>query len=586
MNTRISRAASRGVIRAVSAVLAGVMLALSASAALPVIESAALLRETLMKTTLPSSIRSGMTLDEDDAAIRLYFLDMITGTGTEKDGSVSFDLQRDLTRLEAVVMAVRLMGLEDSALAGGYTHPYTDVPEWASGYVGCLYSFGLLEISDAGLFLPQAPASLVSFMSYMLYALGYRMADGDYNLMTVVSQARSAGICQTAEDEPLTRGAAVVAMYNTLRANIRASSMLLSEKLVQEGKMAYADAVFLLWSTDKEETKTYLDAVGYSSEWIIPDGYYTIRTADGSNMVMNVLADGPNRDIEGLGVCVWTDTGDISQSYRLERTEKGTYLVYAACSRGGFFRLLGLSRNGKNIGIYQPTSKYALEFTIRHEEDGTWSFVTRSADGRDLYLTSSSKWGSRLQLTEASDALNCRWVLERQGITNSAGEDLALFPADSMRITQTAFDTYSHMRQNAIDMQPTNSMAFAPFNAQIVRTDPGYGPCNGVWIQSVDKVRYADGSYDYMTVLFMHDDNISNLSVGQMLTQGEYFYQSGTTGNSSGAHIHVAVYRGEYRDDMEFASGDVYAKDAFFVLDDTVIHYDYGIEWVSVSQAD
>ncbi len=586
MNTRISRAASRGVIRAVSAVLAGVMLALSASAALPVIESAALLRETLMKTTLPSSIRSGMTLDEEEAAIRLYFLDMITGTGTEKDGSISFDLQRDLTRLEAVVMAVRLMGLEDSALAGGYTHPYTDVPEWASGYVGCLYSFGLLEISDTGLFLPQSPASLASFMSYMLYALGYRMADGDYNLMTVVAQARSAGICQTAEDEPLTRGAAVVAMYNTLRANVRASSMLLSEKLVQEGKMAYADAVFLLWSTDKEETKTYLDAVGYSSEWIIPDGYYTIRTADGSNMVMNVLADGPNRDIEGLGVCVWTDTGDISQSYRLERTEKGTYLVYAACSRGGFFRLLGLSRNGKNIGIYQPTSKYALEFTIRHEEDGTWSFVTRSADGRDLYLTSSSKWGSRLQLTEASDALNCRWVLERQGITNSAGEDLALFPADSMRITQTAFDTYSHMRQNAIDMQPTNSMAFAPFNAQIVRMDPGYGPCNGVWIQSVDKVRYADGSYDYMTVLFMHDDNISNLSVGQMLTQGEYFYQSGTTGNSSGAHIHVAVYRGEYRDNMEFASGDVYAKDAFFVLDDTVIHHDYGIEWVSVSQAD
>ena len=142
------------------------------------------------------------------------------------------------------------------------------------------------------------------------------------------------------------------------------------------------------------------------------------------------------------------------------------------------------------------------------------------------------------------------------------------------------------MRQNALDMQPTNSMAFASFNAKIVRMDPGYITCNGVWIQSVDKVRYADGSYDYMTVLFMHDDNISNLSVDQMLTQGEYFYQSGTTGNSSGAHIHIAVYRGEYRDDMEFASGDVYAKDAFFVLDDTVIHYDYGIEWVSVSRAD
>lgn len=580
MNKQITR----GALRTLCGLMAGVMLGVSSAAAVPTVGSAALLRNVFGRVA--SSVRTGISLSEEDAAIRLYFLDMVTGTGTEKDGSVAFDLQRDLTRLEAAVMAVRMMGMEAEAVAGSYTHPYTDVPEWAAGYVGYLHSCGLLETAEDGLFFPHAPASLPSFMSYMLYALGYRMAEGDYNLLTAVPQARVAGICQTADNEPLTRGAAVVAMYNTLRANVKGSAGVLSENMVREGKIDYDDAVFLLWSNDKEETKTYLDAVGYSSEWIVPDGYYTIRAADGTDLVMNVLADGPNRDVEGLGVCVWSDTGDISQSYRLERTEKGTYLVYAACSRGGFFRLFGLARNGRSIGVYQPTSKNALEFTIRHEEDGTWRFVTRAADGRELYLTSASKWGSSLQLTEAAEELNSRWVLERQGITNSAGEDLALFPADSMRITQTAYDTYSHMRQNALDMQPTNSMAFAPFNAMIVRMDPGYGPCNGVWIQSVDKVRYADGSYDYMTVLFMHDDNISNLSVGQMLTQGEYFYQSGTTGNSSGAHIHVAVYRGEYRDDMEFASGDVYAKDAFFVLDDTVIHNDYGIEWISVSQAD
>ncbi|MBR5446510.1 MAG: hypothetical protein IKV57_10315 [Clostridia bacterium] len=585
MHTKFTRPGARWFVRTVSAALAGIMLSLSA-AALPAFDSAALLREALARTTLPSSIRSGMNLSADDAAIRLYYLDMITGTGTNKDGSISFDLQRDLTRLEAAVMAVRLMGMEAAVLAGEYTHPYTDVPDWASGYVGYLYSCGLLEASANGLFNPSSAASPAHFMSYMLYALGYRMHSADYNLLSVLTQARAAGLCQLADDQPLTRGDAVVTMYNTLRATCKNSSLLLSEQLVKDGKMAYTDAVFLLWSTTKEETKTYLDAVGYSSEWIVPDGYYTIRSADESGLVMNVLADGPNRDIEGLGVCVWSATGDISQSYRLERTERGTYLIYAACSRGGFFRLFGLARNGKSIGIYQPTSKNALEFTIRREEDGTWRFVTKGKDGQDLYLTNTAKWGSALQLTELSEDRNTSWVLERQGITNSAGQDLALFPADSMRITQTAFDTYSHMRQNAIDMQPTNSMAFAPFNAKIVRMDPGYGPCNGVWIQSVDKVRYADGSYDYMTVLFMHDDNISNLSVGQMLTQGEYFYQSGTTGNSSGAHIHLAVYRGQYRDDMEFASGDVYAKDAFFVLDDTVIHNDYGIEWLSVSAAD
>lgn len=554
----------------------------------PMVDSASLLRSQLSQNTIATSVRSGAALEEDDAALRLYFLDIITGTGTEKDGSITFDLHRDLTRLEAAVMAVRLMGMEADALAGTYTHPYSDVPEWAAGYVGCLWSCGLLEKSAEGTFLPQSPASVESFMSYMFYALGYRMAEGDYNLMTAAAQGRSSGLCTVPENEPLTRGGAVVTMYNTLRANIKNSPRMLSDLLVEQGKLTYADAVFLLWSENREETKAYIDAMGYSSEWIVPDGYYTIRTADGTDMVMNVLADGPNRDYEGLGVCVWTDTGDISQSYRLERTERGTYLIYAACSKGGFHRLLGAANNGKDIGVYRPTSKNALEFVIRHEEDGTWRFITQGKDGGDLCITSASKWGSSLQLAPADsvEGINSTWTLERQGITDSAGQDLALFPAVSMRVTQGAYDTYSHMRQNALDMQPTNSMAFAPFNAQIVRKDVGYAVCNGVWIQSVDKVRYADGSYDYMTVLFMHDNNIDNLTVGQMLTQGEFFYQSGTTGNSSGAHIHLAVYRGQYHDAMPFATGDVYAEDAFFVLDDTVILEDYGLEWVSVSDAD
>ncbi len=572
--------------RIAAAVLAGLMLATAGLAAAPTVDSASRLRGALgQDTPLASSVRSGVTLGEDDAALRLYFLDMLTGTGTEKDGSVTFDLHRDLTRLEGVVMAARMLGVESDNSA--FTHPYTDVPEWAASYVGYLYSCGLLETPADGLFRPQAPASLEAFMSYMLYALGYRMGEGDYNLMNVVDKARGAGLCVTAEDEPLTRGGAVVAMYNTLRASTKGSDRVLSELLVEAGKLPYADAVFLLWSSSREETKSYINAVGYSAEWIVPDGYYTIRAAAGENLVMNVLADGPNRDYEGLGVCSWHHTGDISQTYRLERTERGTYLVYAACSKGGFYRLLGLANNGKTIGVYRPTAKNALEFVIRHEDDGNWSFVTKSADGVEKVLTCSPA-GQLLTMDApaAENPVGSRWILERQGITNSAGQDLALFPADSMRITQGRFDNYSHMRQNAIDMTPTNGMAFAPFNATIVRKDVGYGVCNGVWIQSVDKVRYADGSFDYMTVLYMHDDNIDNLSVGQMLTQGEFFYHSGTTGNSSGAHVHIAVYRGEYRDDMPFATGDVNAEDAFFVLDDTVIRDDYGIAWKSVSESD
>jgi len=549
--------------------------------------SVSALRNTLIRSALPSRIQSGMTLSAEDAAMRLYYLQLITGTGTEINGGISFDLDRDLTRLEGAVMAVRLMGAEDAVLAGDYVHPYVDVPEWASAYIGYLYTVGLTEVNTEWLFQPDVPASEEVFMSYMLYALGYRMQMGDYSLLTSASLARAAGISPMADEEPMTRGDAVVAMYNALRTTMKGSSAMLSEQLVAMGYMSYTDAVFLLWSSNADETQAYMDAMGYTAEWIIPNGYYTIRSAENKTNVLNVLADGPNRDYEGLGVTLWQDTGDISQSFRLERTERGTYLLYATCSKGGFNRLLGAGRDGKTIGLYRATSMYALEFTIQGSVDGTWRIAAQTKNG-EMYLSAASAvGGAKIQMAAEGQAASQTWVIEKLGIMNSAGQDLALFPAQTMRITQGAYDTYSHMRQNALDIQPTNGMVFAPFNAKVVAMNPGYVTCNGVWIESIEKVRFADGSYDYMTVLFMHDDDISNLSIGQVLAQGEYFYHSGTTGNSSGAHVHIAVYRGKYdAKTMVFASGDVYAEDAFFVLDDTIIRDDYGITWKSVSEAD
>jgi len=391
---------------------------------------------------------------------------------------------------------------------------------------------------------------------------------------------------EKSEDKPMTRGDAVAAMYNTLRTTMKNSARMLSEKLAAKGVMSHSDAVFLLWSTDAEETKAYMDAVGYTAEWIIPDGYYTIRASETEDCVLNVLADGPNRDYEGLGVTLWRNTDDITQSFRLERTARGTYLIYAACSRGGFNRVLGVGRDGVSVGLYRDVSASALEFSIQGDVDGTWRICGLTKNGEKYLTAGGLNNGAAIRLADETETA-LTWIIEKQGIINSAGQDLALFPAQTMQITQGAYDTYSHQSQNALDMQPTNGMAFAPFNAKVVAVNPGYATCNGVWIESINKVRYADGSYDYMTVLYMHDNDIADLTVGRVLTQGEYFYRNGTAGISTGAHIHLAVYRGKYdAETMKFGTGDVYAQDAFFVLDDTVIRNDYGLDWKSVSEAD
>lgn len=541
---------------------------------------------SLLTGNIDSKIAAGCTLSEDEAALRLYYLGMITGTGVNINGGVDFALTRGLSRLEAAVFAVRLMGAEAEAEEAQYSHPYEDVPEWASAYVGYMYNRGLLGYIGGRQYLPNAAVSCDEFMSYMLYALGYRMNEGDYTLITAAALAREAGICVTDEDEPLTRGGACAAMYNALRSTMKDSKRVLSDKLVETGAVQYQDAVFLLWSMDKNETEEYMSAVGYGIQWIVPDGYYTITSADyGKNL--NVATTGVNNDYEGVGVTLWDATEDVTQSFRLERTERGTYLIYSAASKSGFGRVIGTNDPyGGKTGLYQATSASAMEYRIEGSVDGTWTILSADDENMALSCGNPTKNGAAITMERLGTAESQTWNIEKHGIMNASGEDMAIFCCNSLVVTQGAFDEYSHQAQNALDIQPTEGKAFAPFNGIIVDIDKGETTCNAVWLESISKVKYADGTYDYMTVCFMHDNDISDLYVGMGLKQGDWFYDSGTAGNSSGAHIHIAVYRGRFNSSMRIGNGDVYAEDAFFLLDDTYIRYDYDLDWVVISSAE
>lgn len=537
---------------------------------------------------LDSTIAAGAELSEEDAAMRLYYLGMLNGTGININGGIDFALEKGLTRVEAAVLAVRVMGAEEEALERMYPHPFNDVPDWASAYVGYIYSRGLLDDLLAGpfgpMFGPNSAETPERFMSYMLYALGYRMEEGDYTYLMAAEYCREIGICVTEEDEPLTRGDAALAMYNTLRTTMKDSNRVMSDSLVECGNMEYQDAVFMLWSDDTHETNVFLDAVGYNTDWIIPDGYYTITSTD-SGKALNVASTGANTDYEGVGVTVWNATDDITQTFRLERTERGTYYIYSAASRSGFGRVIGVGAGEREAGLYSSTSRNAMEFYIKGSADGSWYIVSANRENKCLSCADPFCNGEDIVLADTATAPAQTWNFERQGIMNSDGRELAIFVAESLVVTQGAFDDYSHMKQNALDIQPMERAVRAPFNGQIVRIDAGETSCNAVWFQSSSPVLYADGTYDYMTVCFLHDNDISDLAVGQGYTQGDYFYDSGDYGVSSGKHVHVAVYRGEYNPSMRIGDGDVYAEDAFFLPDDTYIYNDYGLNWKKMSSA-
>lgn len=119
----------------------------------------------------------------------------------------------------------------------------------------------------------------------------------------------------------------------------------------------------------------------------------------------------------------------------------------------------------------------------------------------------------------------------------------AILNIKELKVTQGMNGSYSHQGDLAIDIGSCCSYLKAPFTGVIKRI---YSSCNAVWLQSKSKVEFADGTIDYMTIMTIHDNDISDLKVGQIIKQGEVYYHPGTKGQVTGSHIHMAVGKGKY----------------------------------------
>ena len=377
----------------------------------------------LLFQTAPVSAERPLSTDE--IAERLWCLGLLCGCG-----SASFELDRWISRAEAAVLGVRLLGLEEQAQRTRPRHPFRDVPAWADGAVGCLWENGLLDDTGGGLFHPDHMESAERFARILLTALGWRNPRDGRLPHPAAETARALGILPYPADVPLTRAAAVRSLYRTLCTPMRGRHATVADRLTAAGKLDPAGAAALLPGRDRAKAAVYI-------------------------------------------------------------------------------------------------------------------------------------------------------AMRRQAVT---GVEYALYPAESLVVTQGAYEDYSHGEQNAVDLHPAENVMAAPFSGQIVRIDPGEAHCNAVWIESRAPVRFADGTVDWITVSFLHDDDVTDLAVGQELSQGERFYDCGCCGVSTGAHVHVAVYRGRYRDSMKLGSGDVRIEDALWLCDTVTIIEDGGLRWHLLSE--
>ena len=150
------------------------------------------------------------SLTRQTAAEHLYDRGLLKGVGTV-DGTVDFALDDILTREQAVVLLIRLLGREAEALACDFPCSFKDVPEWAVPYVGYAQVTGLTLGMGDGTFGAGLPVTGVQFLTFLLRALGYSTPI-DFVWTDACAMAEKAGIPGNdfAGIDELTRGDAVV----------------------------------------------------------------------------------------------------------------------------------------------------------------------------------------------------------------------------------------------------------------------------------------------------------------------------------------------------------------------------------------
>jgi len=173
----------------------------------------------------------------EDYANSLAPLGVFVGTGS------GYELERAPTRVEGLVMLIRLLGVEDEARSmNGSKVPFTDVPKWASGYVAYAYDNELTKGVSETKFGSLNNMDAKAFVTFLLRSLGYRDSAGDFSYANALSFAKGINLLNNSTYSTLSNSAFLRAhvaktSYDALKFPIRGTDVPLINNLMVEDKI-------------------------------------------------------------------------------------------------------------------------------------------------------------------------------------------------------------------------------------------------------------------------------------------------------------------------------------------------------------
>lgn len=170
-----------------------------------------------------------------------YEAQALNNLGLFQGGDSGYELDRAPTRAEAAVMLVRLLGKEDQAIKEKQTHPFMDVPNWASPYISYMYNNNLTQGISKTEFGSNDLVDARQYVTFLLRALGYSDKNNkDFSYEISLDFAWDMGVLTEQEyvmlkTKDFLREDVVGLSYSALSCVLNTSTQRLANKLIEEG---------------------------------------------------------------------------------------------------------------------------------------------------------------------------------------------------------------------------------------------------------------------------------------------------------------------------------------------------------------
>jgi hypothetical protein len=233
------------------------------------------------------------TVNYDEYAKSLSDLGVFVGTNS------GFELDRAPTRIEGIIMLIRLLGAEDDAKSMAEKHiPFTDVPNWANGYVAFAYENGLTKGISESKFGSANVLESKAYITFLLRSLGYDDGTGDFSYNNSINFSRSLELIDDPMQLELTsstflRAHVAKLSYDTLKFPCKGTDILLIDKLMSNDDIdievgnKFKENVIVGENAETNENKTIYDVAENSESIVMLQCTTNDGISQGSGIIIN-----------------------------------------------------------------------------------------------------------------------------------------------------------------------------------------------------------------------------------------------------------------------------------------------------------